>query len=300
MRKLERTDMERRRADQPITPPLTKPSGCFPWLEIQCSWCKTPNDVDLAALKHPANDLRTQARKPSALPQVHQDRAASFGDFCSSLPASRATFKLKSNNVQSSIRSPPTRPRSPPCSVSSTATSAICRRCRARFPTIRHRSCAMEPTDESSPWRDGHPSSQFALMQATKKRAAKLEAKGKPVDFRELLRMEPKGGTTNIRKQANAQPERWHIHYAGVPSVGDPARRRHLISGNGIAGFIPAAIPVNNDTAPPRHSMMPELRSKRHGEITCRCVPRQTSRSGATLKRARARAQGPLGSRLGN
>jgi hypothetical protein len=34
-------------------------------------------------------------------------------------------------------------------------------------------------------------------MQATKKRAAKLEAKGKPVDFKELLRMEPDGGTTS-------------------------------------------------------------------------------------------------------
>ena len=35
----------------------------------------------------------------------------------------------------------------------------------------------------------GMPSSQFALMQATKKRAAKLETKGKPVNFKELLRM---------------------------------------------------------------------------------------------------------------
>jgi hypothetical protein len=36
-------------------------------------------------------------------------------------------------------------------------------------------------------------------MQATKKRAAKLEEKGQPVDFKELLRMEPDSGTTNIR-----------------------------------------------------------------------------------------------------
>jgi hypothetical protein len=43
------------------------------------------------------------------------------------------------------------------------------------------------------------PSSQDALMEATKKRAAKLEAKGRPVDFKELRRMEPDGGTTNIR-----------------------------------------------------------------------------------------------------
>jgi putative SOS response-associated peptidase YedK len=64
--------------------------------------------------------------------------------------------------------------------------------------------------------RWGMPSSQFALMQATKKRAAKLEAKGKPVDFKELLRMEPDGGTTNICKQADEQTEHWHIHYAGV------------------------------------------------------------------------------------
>src|SRR4030095_12766063 len=47
--------------------------------------------------------------------------------------------------------------------------------------------------------RWGMPSSQHALMEATKKRAAKLEAKGKPVDFKELLRMEPDGSTTNIR-----------------------------------------------------------------------------------------------------
>ena len=41
--------------------------------------------------------------------------------------------------------------------------------------------------------RWGMPSSQQALMEATKKRASKLEAKGKPVDFKEMLRMEPDG-----------------------------------------------------------------------------------------------------------
>jgi hypothetical protein len=54
--------------------------------------------------------------------------------------------------------------------------------------------------------RWGMPSSQFALMEATKKRAAKLEAKGKPVDFKELLRMEPDGGTTNIRNVKPTAP----------------------------------------------------------------------------------------------
>jgi len=46
-------------------------------------------------------------------------------------------------------------------------------------------------------------------MEATKKRAAKLEAKGKPVDFKELLRMEPDGGTTNIRNVKSKHWARW-------------------------------------------------------------------------------------------
>jgi putative SOS response-associated peptidase YedK len=47
--------------------------------------------------------------------------------------------------------------------------------------------------------RWGMPSSAKALMDATKKRAEKLEAKGKTVDFKESLRLEPDSGTTNIR-----------------------------------------------------------------------------------------------------
>src|ERR1700760_3438015 len=42
--------------------------------------------------------------------------------------------------------------------------------------------------------RWGMPSSQKALFDATKKRAEKLEAKGKPVKFDELLRIEPDSG----------------------------------------------------------------------------------------------------------
>ena len=45
-----------------------------------------------------------------------------------------------------------------------------------------------------------------ALMDATKKRAEKLQAKGKEVEFKELLRMEPDGGTTNIR---NVKSKHW-------------------------------------------------------------------------------------------
>jgi hypothetical protein len=49
----------------------------------------------------------------------------------------------------------------------------------------------------------------LALMESAKKRAAKLEAKGKPVDFKELLRMEPDAGTTNIRNTASKHWQRW-------------------------------------------------------------------------------------------
>jgi putative SOS response-associated peptidase YedK len=57
--------------------------------------------------------------------------------------------------------------------------------------------------------RWGMPSSQHAIMEATKKRAAKVEAKGKPVDFKELLRMEPDSGTTNIRNVKSKHWTRW-------------------------------------------------------------------------------------------
>lgn len=42
--------------------------------------------------------------------------------------------------------------------------------------------------------RWGMPSSSKVQMDATKKRAEKLQAKGKTVDFKELLRMEPDSG----------------------------------------------------------------------------------------------------------
>ena len=57
--------------------------------------------------------------------------------------------------------------------------------------------------------RWGMPSSSKALMDATKKRAQKLEAKGKTVDFKELLRMEPDSGTTNIRNTSSSHWKRW-------------------------------------------------------------------------------------------
>jgi putative SOS response-associated peptidase YedK len=57
--------------------------------------------------------------------------------------------------------------------------------------------------------RWGMPSSQRALLDATKKRAQKLEARGKAYDFNELLRMEPDSGTTNIRNVSSQHWKRW-------------------------------------------------------------------------------------------
>lgn len=57
--------------------------------------------------------------------------------------------------------------------------------------------------------RWGMPSSPETLMKATKKRAEKLEAKGKTVVFKELLRMEPDNGTTNIRNTSSKHWKRW-------------------------------------------------------------------------------------------
>ena len=58
-------------------------------------------------------------------------------------------------------------------------------------------------------YRWGMPSSKKALFDAASKRADKLRAKGQPVDFDTLLRMEPDGGTTNVRNTASSHWKRW-------------------------------------------------------------------------------------------
>ena len=83
--------------------------------------------------------------------------------------------------------------------------------------------------------RWGMPSSQFALMQSAKKRAAKLDANGETVDFKQLLRMEPDSGTTNIRNTDSKHWKRW----LGVASLRRPIHvvqrvqqagwRKHLV-----------------------------------------------------------------------
>ncbi|PIT03888.1 hypothetical protein TSA1_26270 [Bradyrhizobium nitroreducens] len=75
-----------------------------------------------------------------------------------------------------------------------------------RAPIVRN---APDGARELSLARWGMPSSHAALFAATKTRAAKLEAKGKQVDFKELLRMEPDSGTTNIRNTSSKHWKRW-------------------------------------------------------------------------------------------
>jgi putative SOS response-associated peptidase YedK len=53
------------------------------------------------------------------------------------------------------------------------------------------------------------PLSQKAILDDATKRADKLRAKGKDFDFKELLRMEPDSGTTNIRNTSSKHWKRW-------------------------------------------------------------------------------------------
>lgn len=57
--------------------------------------------------------------------------------------------------------------------------------------------------------RWGLPSPQNVLFDAATKRADKLRAKGKQVNFDELLRMEPDGGVTNVRNIDSKHWKRW-------------------------------------------------------------------------------------------
>ena len=60
-----------------------------------------------------------------------------------------------------------------------------------------------------SMYRWGMPSSKKALYDAAAKRADKLRAKDKEVNFDLLLRMEPEGGTTNVRNTSSTHWKRW-------------------------------------------------------------------------------------------
>ncbi|KFB10853.1 SOS response-associated peptidase [Nitratireductor basaltis] len=80
--------------------------------------------------------------------------------------------------------------------------------------------------------RWGLPSSSQALYKAASRRADKLRAKGKTVDFDELLKMEPDSGTTNVRNTNSRHWKRWLTpeHRCLVPftSFAEPAPSRKI------------------------------------------------------------------------
>ncbi|MBY2996732.1 SOS response-associated peptidase [Rhizobium leguminosarum] len=73
-------------------------------------------------------------------------------------------------------------------------------------PIVRNTSAGRELVQV----RWGLPSSSQALFKAATKRADSLRKKGKQFDFQELLKMEPDGGTTNVRNVASKHWKRWH------------------------------------------------------------------------------------------
>lgn len=71
-----------------------------------------------------------------------------------------------------------------------------------KAPIVRN----IDGTRELAMVRWGLPSSQKAQLDAASKRADKMRAKGKEVDdaaFADLLKMEPDGGTTNVRNTSS-------------------------------------------------------------------------------------------------
>lgn len=70
--------------------------------------------------------------------------------------------------------------------------------------------------------RWGMPSSRRSIFEKARIRASKLEAKGKPVDFGELLRMEPDSGTTNVRNTASSHWKRWLVESRCLGRVDEP------------------------------------------------------------------------------
>jgi hypothetical protein len=105
---------------EPIDPSPTidqAVNGGFPWLEIQCARCKTPSEVDLAAMKHrrpplcttsPADCAATNAPKQADVPRRP----------CCNWLGSRATPEPKSERCAICTRSPPTRRPSSRCFAS--------------------------------------------------------------------------------------------------------------------------------------------------------------------------------------
>jgi hypothetical protein len=104
---------------EPIDPSPTidqAVNGGFPWLEIQCARCKTPSDVDLAAMKHPRPPSCTTSRAGCGAENAPR-RADGPRRRRYSWHGRRAILEPKPERCATSIRSRPTRLPSSRCSV---------------------------------------------------------------------------------------------------------------------------------------------------------------------------------------
>ncbi len=172
----------------------------YPWLEIECS----PRPGATSTSPRCATRARRSSRtgQPTPLQQMRRRPSATLLQLAQrSRHADRETWRCASSPQRGGDQRPdpgdqPLRRQSRTDARSLSGLQSADRPDRRRRSRARDRALGM-------------PSSQHAQMEATKKRAAKLEAKGKSVDFKELLRMEPDGGTTNIRSVKSKHWARW-------------------------------------------------------------------------------------------
>src|ERR1700730_14616567 len=71
-------------------------NGGFPWLEIKCSRCQTPRDVDLAALRHAPTKCVARSRRAAGLPEMQEGREAPG---CDVAPANTAPAASRGGQV---------------------------------------------------------------------------------------------------------------------------------------------------------------------------------------------------------
>jgi hypothetical protein len=112
---------ERMWADgEPIDPSPTidqAVNGGFPWLEIRCTRCKTPSDVDLAAMKHPRPPSCT-IWPAACVAGNARKRAVVRRRPCYNWLGNRAILEPNPDRCATSTRSRPTKPLSSRCFVS--------------------------------------------------------------------------------------------------------------------------------------------------------------------------------------
>jgi hypothetical protein len=88
-------------------------------------------------------------------------------------------------------------------------------------------------------------------MNAAKKRAPKLEARADRVEFKELLRIEPNGGITNISYVRSARA----LYGSSLPSRVQIVRGAHTIDGKKVPIWF--AADVSRHQAPIRETFSP-------------------------------------------